>query len=93
MKRNEVITILKDCEDVYFHEGGSKYADTIWATIEDFDGFDEDWNEVMVDYDENAVTRMERLLAEGAEKVERDFYDCYYFEDCKVIVGYASYDI
>ena len=90
MERTEVINIIRDCKDVTFFDYGQP---RIHVTIEDFEGFDEDWNEQMLDYDANEVARMERRLAEVANKVERGFYDYYYFDDFTVVVGYASYDI
>ena len=90
-ERTEVLDILHDCKDVSFFEYGNER--NIRVTIEDFEGFDEDWNEQMVEYDEDEVDRMERRLAEVANEVERGFYDRYYFDDFTVTVGYASYDI
>lgn len=90
MKRNEVIALLNTYEDVAIYEQPNG---NIRVTVLDVEGFDENWNEVMRDYDEVAIEQMEDTLAEVADKVEKDFYDYYYFEDCKVIVGYASYDI
>ena len=90
MERTEVINIIRDCKDATFADYGQR---RIYVTIEDFEGFDEDWNEQMVDYDAAEVARMEQRLAEVANEVEEGFYNYYHFDEFTVIVGYASYDI
>ena len=91
MKRNEVMNIICKCEDdvaIYERPDG-----TIQVTVLDFEGFDDDWNEVMRDYDEVAIEQMEDTLAEVANKVESDFYTVYHFDGFKVVIDYTSYDI
>ena len=62
-------------------------------TLNDFEGFDEDWNEVEREYaDPEMVDALEELL-EQADEVEGDYYRAYRFEGFSVVVGYASYDI
>ena len=71
----------------------SDYGDVIRVTVEDFEGFDDNWSEVMRDYDEDAVDEvLEALEAHCAEVVD-DFYTDYHFDGFSVRVGYASYDI
>lgn len=66
----------------------------ISLTIEDFDGFDDDWSEIERDFvDENAVDKVLEWLEKNADLVEPDFYSQYHFGEIVVEVGYASYDI
>ena len=87
----EVLARVAEVEDVsvWEHEG----CGCIALTIEDFDGFDEDWCEQFRDYDEDAVDALLEWLEEHALSVDGDFYTYYQFEDFEVRVGYASYDI
>lgn len=90
MTYEEVITLLETLGDevsVFAHNG------MIHVTVEDFEGFDDDWCEVMRDYDIDAVDEvLEALEAHCAEVVD-DYYTDYRFEGFSVRVGYASYDI
>lgn len=66
----------------------------ISLTIEDFEGFDENWSEIERDFvDENAVDEVLEWLEKNADYVEPDFYSQYHFGEIVVEVGYASYDI
>ena len=63
-------------------------------TIDDFEGFDEDWSEIFRDFvDEKAVNEVLEWLEKNADYVENDYYYCYHFGDIVVEVGYTSYDI
>ena len=63
-------------------------------TINDFDGFDDDWSEIERDFvDENAVDEVLEWLEENADYVDGDFYHYYYFGEIVVEVGYSSFDI
>ena len=63
-------------------------------TIDDFEGFDEDWSEVDREYvDEDAVDEVLEWLEENADCVDGDFYHYYHFGDIVVEVGYTSFDI
>ena len=90
MTYEEVMALLETLgDDVTVTERG----DTIRVTVEDFEGFDDDWCEIDRDYDEDAVDEvLEALEAHCAEVVD-DFYTDYYFDGFSVRVGYASYDI
>lgn len=66
----------------------------LYFTVNDFEGFDEDWGEVMHDFtDGELVEEIEDALEEMADEVVGDFYVEYYFGDAIVEVGYTSYDI
>ena len=63
-------------------------------TIDDFEGFDEDWSEIFKDFvDEKAVNEVLEWLEKNADYVDRDFYHYYYFGEIVVEVGYSSFDI
>lgn len=63
-------------------------------TINDFEGFDEDWGEVDREFNDlEAVEDVLDWLEENADKVEGDFYQYYYFGEIIVCVGYTSFDI
>lgn len=77
-------------EDACYKVNGNE----IDLTINDFDGFDEDWSEIdreLVDAD--AVDEVLEWLEENADFAEGDYYCCYYFGDISVEVGYTSFDI
>lgn len=90
MTYEEVMALLETLgDDVSISDCGDK----IRVTVEDFEGFDDNWCEVMRDYDEDAVDEvLEALEAHCAEVVD-DFYTDYYFDGFSVRIGYASYDI
>jgi hypothetical protein len=63
-------------------------------TIDDFEGFDEDWSEIDRDFiDAEAVEEVLEWLKKNADRVDGDFYRNYYFGDIVVEVDYTSYDI
>ena len=78
-------------------EDASYYVDLkgdLHVTFEDFEGFNEDWEEVDREYDnEEAVDAfLERLGAEASE-VSSDYYRYYQMDGFVVAVGYSSMDI
>lgn len=63
-------------------------------TIDDFEGFDDDWCEVDREFvDADAVEEVLEWLEENADCVDGDFYHYYYFGEIVVEVGYTSFDI
>ena len=63
-------------------------------TLEDFEGFDEHWHEIMREYDsEEAVDALLDWLETNCIEQREDFYIYYEFPDFQVIVGYSSFDI
>ena len=91
MTREMVLELLATLgSDVGVYE---RMDGTIRVTVQDFEGFDEEWSEVYADYDEDAVdTVYERLEAEASE-VEGDYYRYFQFDGFTVVWGYASMDI
>ena len=64
------------------------------VTLEDFEGFDDDWSEVDREYDdEEAVDAFLEMLEAECSSQEGDFYVVYHFEGFDVQLGYASFDI
>ena len=64
------------------------------VTLRDFEGFDEDWSEIMRAYDHpEAVEQFEDMLETACLSWEDDFYLVYHFDGFAVVLGYASYDI
>lgn len=63
-------------------------------TIDDFEGFDEDWSEIYRELvDEDAVEEILKWLEENADYVDGDFYRYYHFGEIVVEIGYTSFDI
>ena len=68
---------------------------TIRLTVNDFEGFDDNWREIMRDLDdEQCVQELLEYIATNALEAHTDtLYKTYAFEGFSVIVGYGSYDI
>ena len=76
--------------DYYCYVDGNR----IDLTIDDFEGFDDDWNEVDREFvDEDTLDEVLDWLEENADCVDGDFYRYYHFGKIVVIVGYTSFDI
>ena len=65
--------------------------------LDDFGGFDEEWNEIERPYeDEEAVEAFLEWLEEAADYHEDDgcgMYEFYHFGEWTVQLGYTSFDI
>lgn len=86
-----LMALINACEnDVDFFEKDK----IIHLTIDDFKGFDDNWNEVMRDYNNpNAVNALlDWLDINCAFKVD-EFYTIYSFDGFAVELGYTSFDI
>jgi hypothetical protein len=69
-------------------------ANQIDLTINDFEGFDENWSEVDREFvDAEAVEEVLQWLAENADCIDGNYYHYYHFGDIVVKVGYTSFDI
>lgn len=79
------------CEDISFWEWENE--NKLDVTVEDFEGFDEDWDEVYADIDDNAVDKMIEWLESHCDSHEGDLYHYYTFGDLVVCLGWASFDI
>ena len=79
------------CKDISFWEYNDE--NKLDVIVEDFEGFDEDWNEVYADINEDAVDKMIEWLETHCDSHEGNFYQYYTFGDLVVCLGWASYDI
>lgn len=81
-------------EDVSFDLFDYEDEDSVlYVTVEDFEGFDEDWCEIMREYDVDAIQKVIAWLEEHCVSQEDCYSIYYYFEGFEVRFGYASYDI
>ena len=94
MKLEKVLVELKKMKA---YENGdvsiAKYGDEIEVVVNDFGGFDENWSEILLSYDEDAVDEMAEWLEDKADDFEEEWHDHYYFEDGEVEVSYACEEI
>ena len=88
---NTVLTMLDACKDDVDFE---IEQNTIYLTINDFYGFDKDWNEIMRDYDhpEEVSTLLDWLNNNCISKTD-DLYVVYSFNEFIVHLGFTSFDI
>lgn len=94
MTIREMMTELEACGDLTVWERITDEGTVYDVTVEDFEGFDEHWSEVMRDFErEDLVDEFLEALDEQALRVEGDYYYDYYFDGFRVHLGYASYDI
>ena len=86
-----LMALIDACEnDVGFF----KEDRMIHLTINDFEGFDGNWNEVMRDYDNpNAVDALLDWLNANCVSKVNELYITYSFDGFAVRLGYASFDI
>lgn len=69
-------------------------GDTFHVDLQDFEGFDDDWEEIFRDYDdEEAVEAFIKMLETECASQEGDFYVDYHFNGFSVRLGYSSFDI
>lgn len=65
----------------------------IFVTILDFEGFDDEWEEIYRDYDEDAVDNFLEWLEEQCDELVGYYYQHYQFNDFIVEVGYKSFEV
>ena len=89
---NEFKKMVEACgNDITLYHGTNK---NYRITLEDFEGFDEHWHEIMREYDnEEAVNALIDWLETNSTEHHEDFYTYYTFPDFQIIVGYSSFDI
>lgn len=97
MTKNEVMELLNTIknDDVIISTWKKNNRDIIEVLIDDFEGFDDDWNEIERDYDEKAVEEVidKIMLSANLRGFNSNLYDEYEFDDFTVLVGYTSFDI
>ena len=90
MNRNEVLNLINTLEeDVTVFE----YEDRISVIVYDFEGFDDDWNEIYRNYDVNKVNNVIDTLIDNANEVISNLYTYIAFDGFTVVLGYESFDI
>ena len=92
MTYEEVMELLATVDadlSVWEYSDGSQIS----VTVEDFEGFDDNWDEVYRDYDEEAIDAVYETLCKASVSVEGDFYRYLHFDGFTVVWGYASFDI
>ena len=71
-----------------------KVKDTeIKVVVLDFIGYNDNWEEVYRDYDEDAVEDFEEWLEDNCVSCQCDYYQYYEFDGFNVEIGYSSMDI
>ncbi len=66
----------------------------VYLTLHDFDGFNDDWDEIMRDYDNpNAVNALLDWLDTHCVSQNGNLYTDYFFDGFAVQLGYTSFDI
>ena len=93
MTREQVLDILAKAGDNLLVNDYCEEGHKIFVYVEDFGGFDEDWNEIDLEYDEALVAEVESEIEAAAISASGDFYRYYQFDGFKVIWGMASFDI
>lgn len=87
-------TILTQLDRISADSCYSVSGNNIDLTIEDFVGFDDNWDEVFRDFtDGDAVEEIIKWLKDNADYEDGSFYSYYHFGDIVVTVGYSSFDI
>ena len=80
------------CKDISFWENTDE--NILDVTVEDFEGFDEDGDEVFADINEDAVNTMIEWLDKHCDSHDSGcFYQYYTFGNLVVCLDWESYDI
>ncbi len=88
---NTVMTMINACKDDVDFE---IEQNTIYLTVNDFCGFDEDWNEIMRDYDHpEEVSTLLDWLDNNCISQTDELYVVYSFNEFAVHLGFTSFDI
>lgn len=70
------------------------WDDSIDVEVNDFEGFDDDWAEIIRDVENGElVDEIYKTLKREALSVDEDFYVEFQFEGFSLSWGYASYNI
>jgi hypothetical protein len=94
MNYEMVMEVLKELgENAIIDEMSNRKG--ICVEINDFEGFDENWEEVFCEYDEELVEKVWNILkTECVEyKCEFEMYEYFMFNGFEVVWGYGSFNI
>ena len=89
--KNIILNKVKELEsDITMFD----FDNTINLTIDDLEGFTEDFEEVGRELENpEGVEKFLEFLSSTCKSVEQDFYTTYNYDGFDVIVGYSSFDI
>ena len=91
--REQLVSMLRELEktnDVFFYEDG----EDIEFDFNDWDGFDEDYNEIDREYiNKELISKVENFLEMNCKEQLGDLYKEYLFDTFSVTVGHSSFDI
>ena len=91
MTMKDIIAQLDRISADSSYDVGDNFID---LTIDDFEGFDEDWSEIYREFDDaDAVEEVLEWLEKNADYIDDDLYCYYHFGEIVVEVGYTSFDI
>ena len=91
----EMLTAMETAGDATVRQRETREGVMLYdVTMEDFEGFDDEWCEVDREYaDEDMVDAFFDAIEEQAVRTEGDFCTTYYFGDYAIRIGFASYEI
>lgn len=70
------------------------YENEFNIDFNDFDGFDDEWNEVEREYtNENLVNKILNYIETNATLIKDSLYQTYQLDDKTIVIGYTSFDI
>lgn len=70
------------------------YENELNIDFNDFDGFDDEWNEIDREYtNENLVNQILNYIETNATLVKDSLYQTYQLDDKIIVIGYTSFDI
>ena len=70
------------------------YENELNIDFNDFDGFDDEWNEVEREYtNENLVNKILNYIETNATLIKDSLYKTYQLDDKTIVIGYTSFDI
>lgn len=70
------------------------YENELNIDFNDFDGFDDEWNEVEREYtNENLVNKILNYIETNATLIKDSLYQTYQLDDKIIVIGYTSFDI
>lgn len=70
------------------------YENELNIDFNDFDGFDDEWNEIDREYtNENLVNQILNYIETNATLVKDSLYQTYQLDNKTIVIGYTSFDI
>ena len=70
------------------------YENELNIDFNDFDGFDDEWNEVEREYtSENLVNKILNYIETNATLIKDSLYQTYQLDDKTIVIGYTSFDV